>query len=452
MVRESMDGRIISETTVRDACTDQSLPKMGVIEQCWETSPIPNADIRDRAVAAVDSLDLSSVPRGGTVAVGVGSRGISNLQTIVAGVIAGLRNRSYEPFVFPAMGSHGGATPDGQRETLAALGVTETSVGCEIRSTMETVIVGETDDREVPVHADANAVDADAIVPINRIKPHTDFSGRIESGLSKMLVVGMGKQRGAKTAHEWAANWSFRRMIPEMATLLIEALPIVGGIALVEDQNDDTAIIEGISQGGFLQREARLLERSYELLPTLPFDDLDVLILDRMGKDISGAGMDTNVIGRLVYGLNEPEPETPEIKRIFVRELTEASHGNAVGVGSADFIHADLLAAIDSRKTFVNVLTATSPRSMRIPPTVENDAAGLLACLSTIGVTPPEQARVIRAEDTSHLRYLLVSEPLVEATRTRDDLRVVQEPVSISFTNGKFDDIKDVNISRHNEK
>ncbi|MFB6227721.1 MAG: DUF362 domain-containing protein [Halobacteriales archaeon] len=339
---DSTTVSIIPESTVLDACGDPEVPEMGVIRQLWETDPIPDGEIPDRAAAAVDRLEFAAVPDGGEVAVGAGSRGIANIPTILAGVVSELNDRGYEPFVFPAMGSHGGATAEGQREMLASLGVTPETIGCEIRATMETTRVGKTSQRGVEVVADANAAAADAIIPVNRVKPHTDFSGDVESGLSKMLVIGMGKQRGAKTAHEWAADWSFRNMIPEITGMLLERLPVVGGVALVEDQHDDTTIIEGVPPARFLDRGAELLETAYDLLPTIPFDDIDVLIIDRMGKDISGAGMDTNVIGRMVFG-SEPEPDTLDTDRIYVRGLTEASHGNGSGVGSADFIHADLL-------------------------------------------------------------------------------------------------------------
>ena len=427
----------VSEETVIEACGDQPLPELGVIEQLWATDPIPEGALADTAAAAVDAFDLSDVPEGGEVAVGVGSRGIADIPTIVRGVISELRARGYEPFVFPAMGSHGGATPQGQREMLESLGVSEDAVGCEIRATMETTVVGETPERGVEVHADANAAAADAIVPINRVKPHTDFQGDVESGLSKMLVIGMGKQRGAKTAHEWAMDWSFRNMLPEITSLLIGELPIVGGVAIVEDEHDDTAIIEGVQPEGFLDREAELLETAYEHLPTIPFDEVDVLVVDRMGKDISGAGMDTNVIGRIVFG-PEPSPEKPDIGRIFVRGLTEPSHGNAVGVGSADYIHADLFEAMDLSDTLVNALTASTPRGARIPPAVETDRAGLLACLSTIGVTALEDVRVVRIRDTMRLDRIAASPALIAEARERDDLRVVSEPSSIALEDGQF--------------
>lgn len=431
---------VVPEEDVLAACGERELPEIGLIEQIWETNPIPRAEIPSQVEDAVESLDFTTVPEGGEVAVGAGSRGIANLAPIVAAVIDTLDTAGYEPFVFPAMGSHGGATAEGQRDVLNSLGVTEETIGCEIRSSMEVVEVGETPERGVPVVADSNAAEADAILPINRVKPHTDYDGTVESGLSKMLVIGMGKQRGAKIAHEWAVDWSFRNMIPEITNQLLETLPIVGGVAIVEDQHDDTAIVEGLSPAGFLSREAELLETAYEIMPTLPFDDIDVLIVDEQGKNVSGQGMDTNVIGRRPFAINEPAPNRPEIKRIYTRGLTDATHGNAMGMGSADFVHADIAADIDPSTTLINAITASTTRGVRLPPVVETDRAGLVAALSTLGVVGPDDARVLRIQDTMEMHQLYASTALVEEARSNDDLAVVTEPEPIDFEDGQFTD------------
>jgi len=423
----------IPEATIREACGDVVLPRLGIVEQVWETDPIPPDKVASAAADAVADLDFAGVPDGGEVAIGAGSRGIANLPAIVGGVVDGVRDLGYEPFVFPAMGSHGGATADGQRDKLATLGVTETSVGCEIRATMEVVTVGDTPDREVPVHADANAAAADAIVPVNRIKPHTDFSGEVESGLSKMTVIGMGKQRGAKTAHDWAVDWSLREMLPEITERLLDSLPVVGGVAIVEDQHDDTTHVEGVPASAFLEREAELLELAWELMPKLPFDELDVLVVDRIGKDVSGQGMDTNVTGRRHFTINEPEPERPEIKRVFTRGFTEKTKGNAMGMGQSDFVHRDVLSGLDWEKSLINAITASTVRGVRLPPVVETDRAGLVASLGTVGPVPGDEARVLRVTDTMRLERCYASAPLVEAARERDDLRVVAEPTAVEF-------------------
>ena len=434
----SIEQLVVPETDVMEASGERELPELGVIEQIWDTDPILPEDIPERAAEAVGTLDFTTVPDGGEVAIGAGSRGIANLATIVRGVVDAVRDSGYEPFVFPAMGSHGGATAEGQREMLASLGVTEETISCEIRSSMAVVEVGRTPDRGVPVVADSHAAAADAIIPVNRVKPHTDYDGTVESGLSKMIVIGMGKQRGAKIAHEWAVDWSLRNMIPEITGQLLDSLPIVGGVAIVEDQHDDTAIIEGVPPAGFLDREEELLETAYDSMPTLPFEEIDVLIVDKQGKDISGQGMDTNVIGRRPFAIQEPEPDAPDIKRIYTRGLTETTHGNAMGMGSADFVHADLLDELAASPTLINAITASTTRGVRLPPVVETDRAGLVAALSAIGVVGPQDVRVLRVRDTMRLGRLYASPALVEEARDRDDLAVVDEPAPIEFDDGQF--------------
>jgi len=435
---EAVSHLSVPEDTIRDACGDPALPELGVIEQVWDTEPISPYQTATAAARAVQDLPLEDIPEGGEVALGAGSRGIANIETIVASVVDAFNEAGFEPFVFPAMGSHGGATGRGQREMLNELGITESAIGCEIRSSMDVTEVGWTPKRDVPVVADANAVTADAIVPINRVKPHTDFDGSVESGLSKMLVIGMGKQRGAQIAHKWAVDWSFRRMIPEIADQLLDSLPIIGGIAIVEDQYDETTLVEGVPPSGLLDREEELLQLAYDHMPKLPFEDLDVVIFDQQGKEISGQGLDTNVIGRRPFSINEPAPTDPEIKRIFTRSLTETTHGNAMGIGSADVIHKKIIADLDAPTTLINALTASTIRGVKLPPVVETDRAGLVASLSTIGVVDPETVRVLRAADTMHLHRLYASTALVKEARDRSDLRVVKKPSPIVFDDGQF--------------
>lgn len=434
-----LEALTVSEQRVHDACGDPAFPELGLIEQVWETNPIPVPQLDERAGAAVHELDLSAVPDGGEIAIGVGSRGIAKLPLIVSGVVETLREAGYEPFVVPAMGSHGGATAEGQRRMLESLGVTEEAIGCEVRASMEVEEIARTDDREVPAVADAHAAQADGIVLINRIKPHTDYDGAIESGLAKMLVIGLGKQRGAKIAHDWAIDWSLRNMIPEIARLLTDELPFLGGVAILEDQHDATTHVEGVPAEDLLERERELLERAEELLPRLPFADLDVLVVDRQGKDISGQGIDTNVIGRRPFAINEPAPTRPEIKRIYVRSLTEATHGNAMGVGSADFIHRAVLETFDATETFVNAITASTVRGIRLPPVLETDRAAMTACLSSIGVRSTEAVRLLRITDTMRVDRVYASPVLLEEAADRDDLRVVERARDITFdTDGAF--------------
>ena len=435
---EVADQLSVPEAMIQKACDDPALPELGIIEQVWNTDSVPSAETAEAAAKAVRSLPLETVPAGGEIAIGVGSRGIANLASLVSGVVTHLQNGGYEPFIFPAMGSHGGATDDGQRKKLAELDITEATIGCEIRSSMDVVEVGQTADREIPVVADANAAGADAIIPINRVKPHTDFDGTVESGLSKMLVIGMGKQRGAQIAHQWAVDWSLRNMIPEITEQLLAKLPVVGGIAIVENQHDDTMLVEGVPPSGFLDREAELLELAYDVMPKLPFNELDVVVLDKQGKEISGQGLDTNVIGRRPFAINEPEPDQPDIKRIYVRGLTEKTHGNAMGMGSADIVHKNVPADLEATTTLINALTASTIRGVKLPPVVETDRAGIIAALSTIGVVDPDTVRMLRATDTMHLHRLYASPALIAEARDRTDLRVVEEASPIMFDDGQF--------------
>ena len=438
---QTLEDLIISTDTIRQTCGSLSPPSLGVIEQRWETDPLPAEVIPAHVENAVQDLAFAEIPAGGEIAIGVGSRGIANLSLIVNSTVSTVRERGYEPFVFPAMGSHGGATVEGQKAMLAELGVTPERIGCEIRATMDTVEIGRTPERDVPVVTDAIAAEADGILPINRIKPHTDYEGAIESGLAKMIVIGMGNQRGAKTAHTWAIDWSLSKMIPELASHLLESLPIVGGVAIIEDQRDDTAIIAGIRPDNLLERERELQQRSAAMMPRLPFPSLDILVLDQQGKNISGQGIDPNVTGRRPFAINEPEPPKPDIKRIYVRSLTPETHGNAMGVGSADMIHHDIIREMNSTDTVVNAITAGTVRGVRIPIVLESDEAALTAATATIGVTPAEDWRIVRARDTAHLERLLVSPVLIEEARSRNDLRVVAEPTPISFDDsGNFTD------------
>jgi hypothetical protein len=234
-------------------------------------------------------------------------------------------------------------------------------------------------------------------------------------------------------AHDWAVDWSLRNMLPEIAEQLLATLDVAGGIAVVEDKRDETALVEGVPPSDFLAREAELLDLSWELMPKLPFEQLDVVVVDELGKDISGQGMDTNVTGRRHYTINEPEPKTPSVKRLFVRGVTDKTNGNVMGMGQADLSHRDVLAGLDWSKSLINAITASTVRGVRLPPVVENDRAGLVAALGTIGPVQTGEARVLRVTDTMRLKRCYASPPLVDAAKTRDDLRVVAEPSEIEF-------------------
>jgi len=367
-------------------------------------------DVPGAAREAVDALAVEALPPGATVAVGVGSRGITDLVPVVDAAVDRLREHDLDPVIVPAMGSHGGATAEGQREVLEAVGVTEESVGAPIDPRMGTVVLGESD-LGAPVPFAEAALEADATLVVNRVKAHTNFSGPFESGLSKMITIGLGKQRGASAAHERALVEGYVPVIEAALEVIREHVDLLGGVAVVENFEDETAEVRGIRAEALPGAEADLLERAYEYMPTLPYDDLDVLVVERIGKDVSGAGMDTNVIGRYQV-LNADEPETPHIKRILVLGLTEATHGNGQGIGLADLTTADTVEDLDLDQVYANALTSSSFSKARLPLALPTDELALTAAVSGVGPYDAETARIAWIRDTGHLSAFRVSPAL----------------------------------------
>jgi hypothetical protein len=365
----------------------------------------------------------------GTIGVGqrvclaVGSRGIDRIADVTRAAVSAIRARGAEPFVVPAMGSHGGATAEGQLEVLASLGVTEATAGCQIRSSMETVHLGDVGG--IPVFLDRHASEADAIVPINRVKPHTDFTGPVESGLSKMIAIGLGKQKGADTFHGRGFA-TFAELIPAVARHLLSQAPIPFGLALMEDGNARLARVEAIPAGAVDARERELRDEADRLMARLPLQALDVLIIDRIGKDISGLGMDSNVVGRYYTG---PTGQPPLIQRIVVRDLSDETDGNAVGIGMADVILRRVADRMDPVKTYMNCITAKTPEGGRIALMVDTDREALDVAIACCLQVDPERARVARILDTKHLEWFFASEALLDELQ-RDELTDVARPPS----------------------
>jgi len=416
-------------------CQIEEFPRMTRVQR--HRTPSTVTDIEQATNAALTDLDgLDHLPDEATVGITAGSRGIHDITPVLSSLISTLSRRNLQPFVFPAMGSHGGATADGQRGMLAELGLTEETLGCEIRSSMAVETVGY-DDEGRPVYAAEDALSADAILVVNRVKPHTDFSGSIESGLCKMTVIGIGKQRGANEAHNAALASSFRDVIPERTRILVEELPILGGIAIIENAKERAAEIIGVEADSFVEREPELLERATKLMPMLLIEDLDLLILDEIGKNVSGTGMDTNVVGRMqIYG--EPEFETPDITRIYVRRLTDETHGNANGIGLADFAHRRVLNQISLQDTYVNCITGGQPERGQLPVMLPADVTALRMAYSTTGVSDPGEMRIARIQNTLETDELLVSEPVARELENHPQASVGNlRPLSI--TDGAFD-------------
>jgi len=366
---------------------------------------------------------------GATVAVAVGSRGITNLALVVRTVVAILKDAGARPFIVPAMGSHGGATAEGQQRILEGYGVSAAATGAPIRASMETVQVGATDDG-IPLHFARTAREADHVVVVNRVKPHTNFSGTIESGLLKMTMIGLGKHTGAALYHRAVVERGFDQVVRSAGRALLARCPIAFGVALVENGYDQTALVEAVPAAAFEERDRALLVLAKQWLPRLPVRRPDLLIVDEMGKNVSGSGMDTNVVGRKPHGSVEHDPQ---VKRLFVRALTPETEGNAYGIGLADFTTTRLVRAIDYHTTVLNCLTAANPEAAALPIHYDTDREAIDAALASVGLAPPERSRVVRVLNTLRLDRLLVSEACRDDLAGRGEIEIVEPPHELAF-------------------
>ena len=405
-------------------------PKMYALRQTFDR--VREDDVRAAVKRETDRLaPRLRVKHGARVAITVGSRGIRNIAAIARAVVDSVKALGGQPFIFPAMGSHAGATAEGQAAVLHHYGVTEEAMACPIRSSMSAVQIGQSKEG-IPVFLDKFASEADHVVVLNRVKAHTEFKGDIESGIMKMMLIGMGKYEGPKVYHKAFADYGFDRIVESLASVVIEKAKILFATAIVENGYEETAIIRGMLPEEIVSSERALLRRAKELAPKLPFDDFDVLVVDEIGKNISGAGMDTNVIGRF-YNIVAKEPERPRIKRIYIRDLTPESIGNASGIGLADFTHRRIIEKMDVRATNTNCVTAVNPEKARIPIICDSDREGLDYCFATIGLTSSGDARLIRIRNTLHLQEVDVSEMLARQIKDRPDLEILAGPADLEF-------------------
>jgi Lactate racemase N-terminal domain len=405
-------------------------PNMYRIRQRFEGPAV--ADIPATVQAELSRIDVASeIKPGQTVALTAGSRGVANIATILKATVHYLQTIGAKPFVIPAMGSHGGGTADGQLDVLHHYGITEDSMGVPLRASMEVVQIGETPDG-LPVWLDKHASEADHIGVINRIKPHTDFSGAIESGLFKMMTIGLGKYHGAQLYHRANVQYGYEHVIRTVGRTVLQHARIAFGLGIIENGYDQTAVIRAVPRSQFEASELELQALSKQLAARLPFDFMHLLIVEEMGKNISGTGMDTKVIGRIM-NIIEPPPAHPRILRIYVRDLHNDSYGNAMGVGLADFVSRRLVNKIDPTATYINGLTGLSPESARIPVTLDTDREAVEAALGTIGLVPPEAARIVRIQNTLLLEELEVSEALLPEVKQRDTLEILWGPKPLIF-------------------
>ena len=409
------------------------LPKMARVRQIFQQPEIEDIPAKIREELGRKQL-RNRVKPGQRIAVTAGSRGIANIPLILGTVVAELRAAGTEPFLLAAMGSHGGATPEGQMEVLRSLGITEEAVGAPIEAGMEVEPVGSLSDG-VEICLSRLALNADGIFVVGRVKPHTDFKGEIESGLLKMMAIGLGNQKGAEMIH-WHRYDGYHRILPEAGRLIADKTNVVMGLAVLENAHHGTAEIHALHPEEFYAEEKRLLEKAKGLLPRLPFNDIDVLVVEEIGKNISGVGMDTNVTGRF-WMPGEHDTRAPEVKKLAVLDLTEETHGNAIGIGLADVTTRRAFEKIDYHQTYVNCLTQGSGETGKVPPFLANDRDAIATAIRISGPIVPAAARVVRIKNTQELETLYVSEALVDELEVCPDLQkrlvVVDEPREMQF-------------------
>ncbi|MEH7479919.1 lactate racemase domain-containing protein [Neobacillus drentensis] len=415
---------------------------MGILQELLKDIPVPkmakvkvhfdNTKIDDLGTMLKEQLQhvhiQKKVQPGMEIAVAVGSRGLDRLVEITAVTVKFLKDLGAKPFIVPSMGSHGGATAEGQREVLAHLGVNEESVGCEIRSSMDVVKISELPNG-LPVYVDKFASEADGIVVINRVKPHTAFRGPVESGIMKMISIGLGKQKGAEACHQMGFKYMAEN-VPAMAKIIMEETPILFGVATVENAFDKVAIIDVLTPEEIINREHELQKQAKELLPKLFFDQLDVLVIDEIGKNISGDGMDPNITGRY------PTPYAsggPEVNKMVVLDVTHQSEGNANGVGTADFTTQRLIDKMDKEGTYANGLTSTVVAPTKIATTLPNDKQAIQAAIKTCNILDFRNVKLVRIKNTLVLSEIEVSEPLLEYVKQHPNMELSSDLYDIPF-------------------
>ncbi|MGB9441705.1 MAG: DUF362 domain-containing protein [Desulfobacterales bacterium] len=406
-----------------------NLPKMYRIRQRFADAKVK--DIRETVRSELDRLSWSAIQPGHRVAITAGSRGIANIAEILGAIVEFLKSLDADPFLFPAMGSHGGATDAGQIAMLEQLGVTEASVKVPIISSMETEEIGFSED-SVPVYMDKNALAADHIVVVNRIKSHTKFKAPIESGLMKMMAIGMGKLKGAELYHKAAVQHTFFKIITDAARLVLTKAPVICAVGILENAYGQTAKIKAIKNVDIENKEKELLLESKKMMAKLPFNEIDLLIIDEMGKDISGVGIDPNITGRNRDMLGV-FPHPTKVKRLFVRDLTKRSKGNATGIGLADITTKRLVDKIDFTATYKNCITGISLEKGAVPMYFENDREAIAVALGSIGLIPAAQSKIVRIKNTLQVDTAEVSEAYAEMFQRRSDLEIISGPNAMVF-------------------
>ena len=417
------------------------LPQIFPLRQKFNAEKL--ADVAGAVHRELGGLQLGQKIRPGqTVAVTAGSRGIANIHLILRAVVEHLRWLGAEPFLVPAMGSHGGGTAEGQRALIESYEIREESVGCPIRSSMDTVVVCQTAEG-FPVHFDRNAFQADHVLVCNRIKPHTRFVGDIESGLMKMMLIGLGKRAGAEIYHRAIQDYTFGQIVRSVAHEVISKCRIVAGLAIVENAFDQTAHVAALRPDEFETREKELLVQAKRLMARLPFERADLLLIDRIGKNISGTGLDTNVVGRKYNDRCAAPDEFPKIKLIAVRGLTEQTHGNAVGLGIAELCRSRVLRELDSAATRLNAIVAGHVSAAMLPVDYATDREILATALGSAGLAEPHQTKLLWISNTLELAEVACSTAYWAEAQKREDLEILGQPVDLPLdAEGQLPDLK----------
>jgi len=401
-----------------------------MVRQHFPDRRIP--DVADEVLRQLrDSGFAARLKPGASVALGVGSRGIANIATITRAAVQFWKSQGMQPFVFPAMGSHGAATAEGQADVLAHYGIIEETIGCPVRSSLEVVPLGKTP-QGIQTYMDRNAYGSDGVIPVGRVKWHTDFMGKIESGLFKMIAIGLGKFAGAQHYHTYAYKLGLENTIRAIGRTVLESGKILGGLAILEDANHNTAKLEAVPVEGMEQREEELLALAKSWMGRIPLD-LDILILDEIGKNVSGAGMDSKVVNRSVLGDYNPWPDTPLIERIFVRDLSDLTYNNAVGIGMADITTDRLVQRIDWTPTRVNSLTASTPSAIRLPIHYPSDRECLEAISPTVGKFDTRDVTIGWFRNSLELSQMAMSENLRPRIERNPMLEIVSPEREIEF-------------------
>jgi hypothetical protein len=397
------------------------LPQLLRVRQKFPTERMPDLETEIKRQIYREEIKKIIKP-GQKVALAVGSRGIANLSLIVRTVVVCLKSLGAEPFIVPAMGSHGGATAAGQSEVLNTYGINEATMKAPVISSMEVVEIGKTDGG-VPVYLDEKALEADLIVPVNRVKPHTDFDGAIESGLCKILAIGLGKHEGCSRIHKEGFE-RFDRIIPEVAAIILKKAPIGFGIAILENSYEETAVVKAVVAADFLNEEPILLKKAKAMMPKILLPEIDVLIVEELGKDISGAGMDPNIIGRTTRG-KIANFDGPDIKRIVLLDLTETTHGNACGIGLADYITKKAKDKVDYIATYANSIASGNPEAGRIPITMDTEFEAVVAALKCCNRIDENNPKIVKVKNTLNLEYINVSENMLPLIKQSENLELV---------------------------